>query len=214
MDFEKVLRRARQRKPQLVGPQELSWTDRIYSCECCQDSGVVKTEWLNRWGGVVPGLELDPIMSIPVYCRRLRSCGVKEIQVFADNKDTEEDSSRTAKVNLFDANSKDTAVGSMITDGTAIVLTPDQSNYLHRKVLEYREILGATADGQQYVNDTRDALRAAGQMGSGQSMLGLTHIGDILGSIPDLPTQPDFDYHAADEIARDEQQTGDEPYQF
>ena len=98
-NFTSIIHHARVREAQLIGPQEVPHTQRLYKCECCNDSGIVQSWKLNRWGKTALDADLDAVMSLPVLCNRLSTCGEVEIQVFAD-KDRDENAPRTRTQNF------------------------------------------------------------------------------------------------------------------
>ena len=101
-NFTSIIHHARVREAQLIGPQEPRphCTQRLYKCECCNDSGIVQSWKLNRWGKTAFDADLDAVVaSLPVLCNRLSTCGEVEIQVFAD-KDRDENAPRTRTQNF------------------------------------------------------------------------------------------------------------------
>jgi len=198
-DFSAVARHSVQREAQLKSgiPQAIPYGTRIYSCECCNDTGIVQAWKLNRWA-LAPGDEpFNPTTSLPVFCQMLTSCGNATMQVFAGNRDNDEAASRTAEVNLLRGNSDgSSSLREQIAKGKLKCLTPEQSRYLHNKVLEYRELLACTERGRQYVEDVKQACRDAlppaeakeTRLGNGRLM----HIGELL-RLPQMPEEPDWD---------------------
>jgi hypothetical protein len=198
-DFSAITRHSVQREPQLKSgiPQAIPYGTRIYSCECCNDTGVVQTWKLNRWA-LAPGDEpLNSTTSLPVFCQMLTSCGNATMQVFAGSRDNDESAPRITEVNLLRGNSNgDSCLREQIAKGKLKCLTPEQSRYIHNKVLEYRELLACTEAGRQYVEDVKEACRKAlpspeaqkTRLGNGRLM----HIGELL-RLPQLPEEPDWD---------------------
>ena len=183
-NFTSIIHHARVREAQLIGPQAIPHTQRIYKCECCNDSGVVQAWKLNRWGKTALDADLDSVMSLPVLCNRLSSCGEVEIQVFAD-KDRDENAPRTRTQNFKTCES----IGHYMADGKLKALTLQQSEYIHNKVLEYRELLSVTEQGKQYVEDVRTAARGAV---SAKPSTRLSHIGEMLATFA-MPPEPGLD---------------------
>lgn len=183
-DFSAVLRHAQVREPQQLGPQEVPYGQRLYKCECCNDSGVVQAWKLNRWASALSDVPLDSVMSMPVLCTHLRTCGEREIQVFAQ-KDTDENSPRTVRRKLSDGEN----IGHLLAEGRVKVLTHSQSQYIHQKVLEYRELLSVTEEGREYIAKVREAARNATPAEKPSPRL--THVGAILAGFA-LPEEPDL----------------------
>ena len=195
-DFSLVIDHSRQGGISLAqpSPQAIPFTDRLYTCECCNDTGVVQVWKLNRWA-MPPGAEpLCPTSSLPVLCRHLPSCGNATQQVFAGNRDNDEGASRTAEVNLFKPNTAgESAIGRKIAYGDIKCLSVEQSRYLHNRVLQYRELLGVTAEGQQYIEDVKQACRVAlPPPEAKRSSRRLMHIGILLGVVL-MPDEPNWD---------------------
>jgi hypothetical protein len=197
-DVSAVTRHSVQREPRLKSgiPQAIPYGTRIYSCECCNDTGIVQAWKLNRWAIGPTDEPLNSTTSLPVFCTMLTSCGDATLQVFAD-KDKDENASRTVEVNLLRGNSKgDSRLREQIAKGKLRTLTPEQSRFLHNKVLEYRELLACTERGRQYVEDVKQACRDAlpppeakeTRLGNGRLM----HIGELL-RLPQMPEEPDWD---------------------
>ena len=180
-NFTSIMHHARVREAQLIGPQAVPHTQRLFKCECCNDSGVVQSWKLNRWGKNALDADLDAVMSLPVLCTRLSTCGEVEIQVFAD-KDRDENAPRTRTQNFKDCEN----IGQYIRDGKLRALTLEQSQYIHDKVLEYRELLSVTDEGRAYV----DAVRKAGREAvTAKPSTRLSHIGEVLATF-EMPEEP------------------------
>jgi hypothetical protein len=127
----------------------------------------------------------------------LTSCGNATMQVFAGNRDNDESAERVAEVNLLKGNSSgESRLREQIASGKLKCLSPEQSRYIHSKVLEYRELLACTEAGRQYVEDVKEACRKAvppveateTRLGNGRLM----HIGEIL-RVALMPEEPDWD---------------------
>lgn len=195
-DFSSVIDHSRQGGISLAqpSPQAIPYTERTFTCECCNDTGVVQVWKLNRWALRLGSEPLCPTTSLPVLCRHFPSCGNATQQVFAGSRDTDEGASRTAEVNLFNTNSAgESAIGRKIAFGDVKCLSVEQSRYLHNRVLQYRELLGATSEGQQYIEDVKQACRVA--MPPPEAQRGtkrLMHIGNLLGVVQ-FPDEPDWD---------------------
>ena len=155
-DFARVHRYAKPKTPKLRGPQGIPPTERIYKCECCNDTGIVQVWKLNRF--CFPNSH-PPLTSSsnPVFCGHLPSCGNVTMQVFTD--DAKDKESRTAELNLFNTPSKEsTAIGKALGSGELMSLSTEQSRFVHDSVLEYRASL-ATPEGQAYVEAIKSACR-------------------------------------------------------
>lgn len=182
-NFTSIFHHARVREAKLIGPQAVSHTQRLYKCECCNDSGVVQSWKLNRWGKTALDADLDAVMSLPVLCNRLSTCGEVEIQVFAD-KDRDENAPRTRTQNFKACEN----IGHYIRDGKLRALSAEQADYIHNKVLEYRELLAVTDQGKAYV----DAVRKAGREAvTAKPSTRLSHIGEILATF-EMPLEPEY----------------------
>jgi hypothetical protein len=196
-DFSAVARHSAHRDSHLRAgvPQAVPYGTRIYKCECCNDTGIVQTWKLNKWALGPNDPPLDSCLSLPIFCTRLASCGNRTQQVFAGSRDDDETAERTAEANLFKGNSESkSAIGSLIASGQLRALSAEQAQYIHDKVLEYREFLWTQKAGQDYLDAVKEACRNATphedvtktRVGNGRLM----HIGEIL-RVPDLPEEPD-----------------------
>lgn len=183
-NFTSIIYHARVREAQLIGPQAVPHTQRLYKCECCNDSGIVQAWKLNRWAKNVLDVDLDPVMSLPVLCNRLSTCGEVEIQVFAD-KDKDENAQRTRRQNFKECEN----IGKYIRDEKLKALSTQQSDYIHHKILEYRELLSVTDKGKAYVDAVRKAAREAV---ASKPSTRLSHIGEVLATF-EMPPEPDYD---------------------
>ena len=192
-DFSGVVLHSRQREPHLKSgiPQALPPGSRIYTCECCNDTGVVQSWKLNRFALARIDHPLDSTTSLPVFCQQFASCGTTTQQVFAGNRDNDESAPRTVDTNLLKGNSNgDSQLRDRIAKGLLKVLTPQQSLFIHEKVLDYRWMLEGTSQGQQYVADIKTACREAlPPPDAHRSFGGLSHVGLLL-RVPDLPIEP------------------------
>ena len=182
-NFDSIVSHARVREARATGPQAIPHNQRIFKCECCNDSGVVQAWKLNRWAKRVMDEPLDAIMSLPVLCTRYNTCGEVEIQVFAD-KDRDENAPRTSKRNFVEGDK----IGDLIKHRKVRVLSYEQSQYIHDRVLEYRELLATTEQGQQYVEGVKTALRDSIPE---KTRPRLHHISEIF-SPALLPDEPDL----------------------
>lgn len=192
-DFFGVVHHSRQREPHLKSgiPQALPPGTRLYRCECCNDTGVVQTWKLNRWAIAPSEQPLDSTTSLPVFCQQFASCGTTTQQVFAGNRDNDESAPRTVDANLLKGNSNgESQLRDRIARDLLKVLTPQQSAYIHAKVLEYRQMLEGTSEGLQYIADVKTACREGMPPDDAhRGISGLSHIGLLL-RVPDLPPEP------------------------
>lgn len=192
-DFTGVIHHSRQREPHLKSgiPQALPPGTRLYRCECCNDTGVVQSWKLNRWAKAPSDQPLDSTTSLPVFCQQLSTCGNTTQQVFAGSRDNDESAPRTVDTNLLKGNSNgDSHLRDLIGKGVIKALTPQQSAYIHAKVLEYRQMLEGTSEGQQYVADVKTACREAlPPSDAHRGIGGLSHIGLLL-RVPAMPSEP------------------------
>lgn len=158
-NFHGLHRYATPRTPKQRGPQALQAHERIYKCECCNDTGVVQTWKLNKWA--FPNEEPLNSSSTPVFCSQFRSCGDINMTVFAEDRDKREGESRIETLNLFNRpNSESTTIGLMIGRGQLKSLSSDQSRYIHDKVLEYRQQLSHGA-GKKWVDECKARMARA-----------------------------------------------------
>lgn len=185
-NFDLIVNHARVREPVAMGAQAIPHATRIYKCECCNDTGVVQAWKLNRWALRVMDEPLDAIMSLPVLCTRYTTCGEVEIQVFAD-KDRDENAPRTQRRN-FISDSKSIAIPELIKAKKLRVLSYEQSQYIHDRVLEYRELLATTQEGQEYVDSVKAVLRAAVPE---QKRQRLQHVSEVFAPA-ELPPEPEL----------------------
>ncbi|WP_438983919.1 hypothetical protein [Vulcanococcus sp.] len=192
-DFTGVVHHSRQREPHLKNgiPQGLPPGSRIYTCECCNDTGVVQSWKLNRFALATSDQPLDSTTSLPVFCQQFASCGNTTQQVFAGNRDNDESAPRTMDTNLLKGNSNgDSQLRDRIAKGLIKVLTPQQSRFIHEKVLEHRAMLEGTSQGLQYIADVKTACREAlPPPEAHRGVRGLSHIGLLL-RVPVLPPEP------------------------
>lgn len=136
-DFSSVLRKSH---VQRIGPEQATVRSippgkLIYGCYCCQDTGVVQTWKLEKFTDSF-GFNLDPAMSIPVFCRRKISCGTTTLQVFSGYRSEEDEKTRTVDSNLFTRpDGTNTTIGDMIGQGLLPHLTREQSEYIHQMVI-------------------------------------------------------------------------------
>jgi hypothetical protein len=136
-DFSSVLKKAHVRR---IGPEQptvraIPPGQLIYGCYCCQDTGIVQTWKLERFTNSF-GFNLDPTMSIPVFCRRKITCGTTTLQIFSGYKSEEDEQTRTVDSNLFTRpDGTNTAIGDMIGRGALPHLTREQSEYIHQMVI-------------------------------------------------------------------------------
>nr|BAR35319.1 hypothetical protein [uncultured Mediterranean phage uvMED] len=185
-DFSTAYQYAKPRPAKLRGPQAIPPTERIYRCECCNDTGIVQTWKLNKWA-FPDQLPLDST-SVPVFCMHFPSCGNLNVQVFTDDKEER----RTETLNLFNTpGHESTTIGSAIVRDQALALTNAQSKFIHDSVLAYRSEL-SRGKGLEYVEQCkaacRSALPATEERGSG----GLTRVAaPISMPLPPIPTQTD-----------------------
>ena len=196
-DFSSVVRHSVQRDSHLKAgiPQAIPYGTRIYRCECCNDSGIVQTWKLNRWALLPDHQPLNPSTSLPIFCNQLASCGNQTQQVFAGSRDNDEAAERTAEVNIFKGNQAgESQISSRLANGSLRCLSPEQSRYIHNKVLEYREMLACTERGRQYVEDVKEACRGASPNYDAPRSAGagrLVHIGELL-CPPTIPPEPSW----------------------
>ena len=185
-NFDLIVNHARVRDPVAMGPQAVPHTKRLYKCECCNDTGVVQSWKLNRWALRVMDEPLDAIMSLPVLCTRYTTCGEVEIQVFAD-KDKDENAPRTARKNFIN-DPKAVTIPELIKNKKIRILSYEQSQYIHDRVLEYRELLATTQEGQEYVDSVKAVLRAAVPE---QKRQRLQHVSEVFAPA-ELPPEPEL----------------------
>ena len=147
------------RTPKTQGPQAVLPHERLYRCECCNDMGIVQEWKLNKWA--FPTAAPLNHNSTPIFCGQFPTCGDSTLQVFAQSGDEKETQSRTATLNLFRCpNGESTRIGSMIGQGRLKALTTAQSEYIHNKVLEYRQQLSVGV-GKAWIDDVKTACRGA-----------------------------------------------------
>ena len=185
---------AKPRIPKTQGPQAIRPHERLYRCECCNDMGIVQEWKLNKWA--FPGRTPLDHNSTPIFCGQFPTCGDSTLQVFAQSGDEKETQSRTATLNLFRCPSgESTRIGSMIGQGRLKALTPAQSEYIHNKVLEYRQKLSVGA-GKAWIEEVKTACRGA-MTTEQQGGDGLTRLCVAV----DIPPEPDMDPYAPPAVA-------------
>ena len=203
-DFSIVGRRAQPRSPlfQQNQPNAIPPDQRIFTCECCNDSGVVQSWKLAKFATDAFGDRLDAIMSAPVFCHLFDTCGSYKTQVFEDHhqkKFSDQDTERVAERSLFHkaddrggSGRFNTTIGEAVATRKAVYLTPEQSRYIHDSVLAYRATLANTEHGRQWVEQVKEAARNAAPANTTTRTPGkLTPIGAIC--IPfQMPAEPDW----------------------
>ena len=146
----------------------------------------------------VPCLDTPGSHSTPIFCGHFPTCGDLTLQVFAEPGDKKETQSRTETVNLFRAPSGEgTRIGTMIGHGRLQALTTQQSQYIHNKVLEYRQQLSVGV-GRAWVDENvknacRGAMTTEEKVADGQ----LTRLCVAV----DLPPEPDMEPYAPPAVA-------------
>jgi len=150
---------AKPRTPKTQGPQAIPPHERLYRCECCNDTGIAQGWKLNKWA--FPTSTPLNHNSTPIFCGQFPTCGDITLQVFAEAGDKKETQSRTETLNLFRSpGGEGTRIGTMIGQSRLQALSTNQSEYIHNKVLEYRQQLSVGA-GKAWVDDVKDVCRAA-----------------------------------------------------
>ena len=186
---------AKPRTPKTQGPQAIRPHERLYRCECCNDMGIVQEWKLNKWAW--PTATPLNHNSTPVFCGQFPTCGDSTLQVFAQSGDEKETQSRTATLNLFRCpNGESTRIGSMIGQGQLKALTPAQSEYIHNKVLEYRQQLSVGV-GKAWVEDVKAACRGAMATEEKAADGQLTRLCVAV----DLPPEPEMEPYAPPAVA-------------
>jgi hypothetical protein len=186
---------AQPRTPKTQGPQAIRPHERLYRCECCNDTGIVQEWKLNKWA-FPTATPLDH-NSTPIFCGHFPTCGDLTLQVFAEDRDKKEGQTRTETANLFRALSgESTRIGSMIGQGRLKALTPSQSEYIHNKVLDYRQQLSVGV-GKAWVEDVKTACRGAMTTEEKAADGQLTRLCVAV----DLPPEPDMDPYAPPAVA-------------
>ena len=182
-DFHGLHRYATPLRPKSKGPQAILPHERIYRCECCNDTGIVQVWKLNKWA--FPNDAPLSISSTPVFCSQFRTCGNMNMTVFAAERDQKDGDSRTETLNLFTTPKGDsTFIGARIGQGQLQSLNSTQSRYIHDKVLEYRQQL-SEGPGKAWVDEIKKRLRHAVPAGNEE---GLTKLCVAV----DLPPEPDL----------------------
>lgn len=109
-------------------------------------------------------LDIDPLMSLPVFCMRLTTCGDRDCQVWVDSKDKEEDkdASRVQNLNLFHhgPTNAPTWILQSILDGSLQRLTNEEADYIHYGMLQYRAQL-FTPEGKAYIDEIAKRAKEA-----------------------------------------------------
>ena len=186
---------AKPRTPKTQGPQAIRPHERLYRCECCNDTGIVQEWKLNKWA-FPTSTPLDH-NSTPIFCGHFPTCGDLTLQVFAEDRDKKEGESRTETANLFRASSgESTRIGSMIGQGRLKALTPAQSEYIHNKVLEYRQQLSVGV-GKAWIEDVKAACRGAMTTEEKAADGQLARLCVAV----DLPPEPEMDPYAPPAVA-------------
>ena len=116
--FDGLHEYAKARKPRTKGPQAVLPHERLYRCECCNDTGIASIWKLNKWA--FPNQPPLDTSSAPIFCAQFTTCGNITMQVFTDNREQEDGQSRTETLNLFTTpNNESTTIGKMIGRGQA-----------------------------------------------------------------------------------------------
>jgi hypothetical protein len=193
-NFDGLHQYAKTKAPRAKGPQAVLPHERIYRCECCNDTGVAQVWKLNKWA--FPNQPPLDTSSYPVFCCHFNTCGNVTMQVFTDNREQEDGQARTETLNLFNTPSNEsTTIGKMIGRGQAKVLSHSQSKYIHDSVLDYRAKLAA-GPGKAWVEQVKAACRNAMPTEQPRGTGGLTKVCVAV----DLPPEPDFDAPPAVEV--------------
>ena len=145
-------------------PTKVPEGTRLHDCECCQSTGVVEPWKLKRFFPETFGdLDIDPLMSLPVFCKRLTTCGDRDQSVFVDNKEQNEDkdSTRVMNLNLFAAGDGGKSTLLQLCDAEVLIrLTNAESLHIHNGVLEYRAQL-FTPEGRAYIDEIAKRAKEA-----------------------------------------------------
>jgi len=157
---------ARTRKPifQEGKPTKVPEGASLHNCECCQDTGVVEPWKLKRFMPEIFGdVDIDPLMSLPVFCDRLPTCGDREQAVWVDPKNQDEDKNdtRLRNLNLYSAGDGSSSyVIQLMHEGKLLKLDKDESDRIHAGVLEYRAQL-FTPEGRAYIDEIAKRAKEA-----------------------------------------------------
>lgn len=156
---------ARLRKPifEEGKPTKVPEGSSLHDCECCQGTGVVEPWKLKRFlPEIFEGIEMDPVMSLPVFCSRLTTCGDRDQQVWIDPKSQDEDknASRVMNLNLYSTPQGRSTVFEMYENGALVMLTPNEANRIHDGVLKYRAQL-FTPEGRAYIDEIAKRAKEA-----------------------------------------------------
>lgn len=183
-DFNGIYRRAKPRAFRHAQPQAIAPAERIYKCECCNDTGTVQAWKLDKFAK--GSLEhLDPTMSNPVFCQQFITCGQLTLQVFSE-RGNDEDGERTAKLGLFSTpKGENTLIGSQLGDRQLLALSREQSKFIHDSVIEYRKQLASTAPGREYVETVKQRCRTATAATAEDGLIRLF-------APVEMPAEPDF----------------------
>ena len=113
----------------------IPWNERIFQCECCNDTGIVQDWKLRRFVPDVFGDGTGFDHTYPVFCRQFTTCG----EYFAYIADSDE----KVKGSLFQTPKREpTLIFETIRSGAHTLLNQEQSSFIQRKVLELRKEIG------------------------------------------------------------------------
>ena len=164
--YSQLRKYAQTRKPifQEGVPTKVPEGQALHDCECCQGTGVVEPWKLKRFFPDVFGdLDIDPLMSLPVFCDRLTTCGDRHQSVWVDPKDKDEDkdASRVVNLNLFTAGDGSASyVIQLINQGKLLKLDQAEADHIHQGVLAYRAQL-FTPEGRAYIDEIAKRAKEA-----------------------------------------------------
>ena len=185
-DFHGLHNYAKARTPKGRGPQAVLPHERLYRCECCNDTGIAQEWKLNKWA--FPDEEPLDHNSTPIFCCQFQTCGDLTMTVFAADRDQTDGKSRTETMNLFNTPSgESTRTGTMLGQGRLKVLSQQQSRYIHNKVLEYRQQL-SEGPGKEWVEEIKRRCRGAMPETAERGDGGLTKVCVEV----ELPVEPTF----------------------
>ena len=124
----------------------IPWNERIFNCECCNDTGIAQAWKLAKFVPEVFGRETGFDHTYPVFCRQFGTCGEYHAYIA--------DSDEKVKGSLFTTSKREpTFLFETIRSGAHTLLTQQQSAFIQRKVLELRKEIGNRPPKPDTTND-------------------------------------------------------------
>lgn len=113
----------------------IPWNERIFKCECCNDTGIVQAWKLAEFVPEIFGEGTGFDHTYPVFCRQFDTCG--EYHAYVAN------SEEKVKGNLFTTPDRSpTTLFETVRSGAHTLLNQQQSAFIQLKVLQLRKEIG------------------------------------------------------------------------